>query len=191
MEKNYESELAAQQSYVFTYKWLNGAAFILFLLIGWNASVTAFFLLAMGQVAFNVVRWPHIKAELFKRQRVVAFKLQVDNLYIFSQHPYDQSVAATFKEAADMLKEVSNKQEVRVHMAIFQDVIIQTTWTDANGRRQNERTWRDKGSGSETWEQYVAFCETFVKIDNDLRKRQLHSNPASTAHVHQFIFNQQ
>lgn len=191
MEKNYEAELQAQQSYVSTYKGLNVAAFAVFALIGWNASATAFFILAMVQVLFNVVKWPRIKAELFKRQRVVAFKLQVDNLYIFSQHPYDQTVSATAKEAVEMLKAVGNKQEVRVHMAIFQDVIIQTEWHDQNGRKQSERTWRDKGSGSETWEQYVAFCETFVKIDNDLRKRQLHSNPASTAHVHQFIFNQQ
>jgi len=190
-ETNYEGELKAQQGYVFTYKAANAAAFAVFALIGWNASATAFFVLAMAQVVFNLFRWPKIAAELAKRQKVVAFKQQVENLYCFSQHPNDKDVDATAKDALETLKAVGNKQEVKVHRIIFADVCIYTDWIDANGRRVSERTWRPTGSGSETWEQYVEFCKMFVMADIDKRKRELRGKEVGTAHVDQYIFNQQ
>lgn len=190
-EVNYESELKAQQSYVFTYKAANVAAFAVFALIGWNASVTAFFILAMGQVVFNLLRWPKIAAELAKRQKTVAFKLQVDNLYIFSKHPNDRTVSATFKDAVEMLKSVGNKQEVKVHMVMFSDVCIYTAWIDTHGRQVNERTWRPVGSGSETWDEYTEFCRLFVMADIDKRKRELRGKEVGTEHTDKYIFNQQ
>jgi len=190
-EISYESELQAQQSYVFTYKAANVAAFAVFALIGWNTSATAFCIIAAGQVVFNLLRWPKIAAELAKRQKTVAFKQQIHNLYIFSQHPNDPAVSATFKEAVEMLQKVGNKQEVKVHKVVFQDVCIYTAWIDSNGRQVNERTWRPTGSGSETWEEYTEFCRLFVMADIDKRKRELRGKEVGTAHVDQYIFNQQ
>lgn len=190
-EVNYESELRSQQSYVFTYKAANVAAFAVFALIGWNANATAFFILAMGQVVFNLLRWPKIAAELAKRQKTVAFKQQIHNLYIFSKHPNDPTVSATFKDAVEMLKTVGNKQEVKVHKVVFQDVCIYTAWTDANSRQVNERAWRPTGSGSETWDEYTEFCRLFVMADIDKRKRELRGKEVGTEHTDKYIFNQQ
>lgn len=191
-ERKFEHELRAQGTLVLLWRAGNfGAAFI-FLMIGWNGHGAVMLFALVIQSVFNLIKWPPIKAELVQRRRVIAFKQQIDNLYIFSESPDgdDDLVASTFNETVAMLKNVGNEHEVRVHMAIFQDVAVFTSYTDANGRTHSERTWRDSGSATETWEQYTEWRERFYREDRDKRLRQLRTDSRGFEWVNKHYFKQ-
>lgn len=193
MKQDIQTELAAQESLVFVWKAGHVAAIVLFALIGWNGHPNVMLALFICQGFFHLVKWPPIRDELARRRKIVAFKQQVENLYVFSLSPDggDKTVAQTFEDTLAILQESGNQHEVRVHMAVFQDVLIFTAYFDSQGRRQNERSWREKGSATESWEEYQAWCEQFYREDRDKRLRQLRTDNSGFEWVNQHYFDQE
>jgi len=206
----YQDELLAQESVVFIWKAGNVAAAFLALLIGWNGHGAIMLLMFVIQWAYNAKKWPPIAEELERRKKVVAFRQQIENLYVFSSGQVppgeDTTAAEAFRNTLHWLKESGNEHEVRVHLILYQDVTVFTSYYDKDGRLQSERTWRDKTSArnasgetgkvpyypaSETWEQYLAWREIFVLEDREKRLRQLRSDSRGFEWVNQHYFNQQ
>lgn len=205
-----EDELQAQETVVFVWKAVNVAAAAFALLIGWNGH--GFFMLAMIAIqwAYNASKWPPIAEELERRRKIVAFRQQIENLYVFSSGRTeipgdDPTAAAAFKQALEWLKLSGNEHEVRVHLILFRDVSVFTSYFDKDGRLHSERTWRDKISvknatgepgkvayypASETWEQYVNWREVFILEDREKRLRMLRNDNRGFEWVNQHYFNQ-
>ena len=191
MQSNYDTELAAQETLVFTWKAGNYAALALWLILGFcGHTKTMLFLLTCQGFAY-LYFWPPMRAELARRAKIVAFKQQTANLYVFSRYPEDETIARTFQEAVAFLAETGNKHEVRVNMMLFQDVQVITAWHDAAGRRQSNTAWRLPGSTFETWEEYQAACEVFQKEDSDKRIRDFRKDGKGADWVNRHIFNQE
>lgn len=193
MKQDFQTELQAQESLVFIYKAGHVAAAILFALIGWNGHPNVMFFLFVIQGFVHLVKWPPIREELARRQKIVAFKQQVENLYVFSVSADgdDRSVAQTFEDTLALLQASGNQHEVRVNMAIFQDVLIFTAWFDAQGRRHDERSWRDKGAATQTFEEYQEWCGQYYAEDREKRLRNLRSDNQGFEWVNEHYFGQE
>lgn len=126
------------------------------------------------------------------RLKRIAFTTQIENLYVYSINPDHEKDNATakFKEVVAYLKEVGNVHEVRVHLLIYRDVKVFTWWWDTAGRLQKKDEFRDKGSASETWEQYQEFCQKFEQNDRENRLRDIRKDNAGFDWVNTNIFNQ-
>ena len=211
MEKlTYQDELRAQESVVFVWRAANVGAAFLALLIGWNGHGFFMLLMFVIQWAYNAKKWPPMAEELERRRKIVAFRQQIENLYVFSsgrtETPGDDpTAAAAFKQALEWLKLSGNEHEVRVHLILFRDVTVFTSYFDKDGRLHSERTWRDKISAknasgetgkvayypaSESWEQYVNWRENFILEDREKRLRMLRSDNRGFEWVNEHYFNQ-
>jgi len=187
---NYETELQAQSTYRLLFVSGNFLYFLLFAVIGINGhEVVA--LLAFAVQAFYFLRtWPPKLREFRERLKVIAFKQQVHNLYVFSLEPEDDTVVARFREAVEFLKQVENEHGVTVYLVIFHDACIFSARWKSDGKLHEERRWREEGSTFETWEEFEAFVERFILEDNDKRLRQLRSDDQGRAWVDGNIFGQ-
>lgn len=187
-----QKERDIQSSYWFTYKCANAAAVLFVLIAVWNGhDVFGFFAIA-GIIGFNAWRVPVLLEKFATRMKHVVFLTQVENLYVFSEFADqpDETVIDTFKQTVELLKQVGNKHEVRVHAIIFGDVSRFTWWWDASGKLQKTSTPRDKMSSAETWEQYVAACEAFRLADRDERLRQLRKDGTAFDWVNEHVMGQ-
>lgn len=199
MKQNIQTELEAQQSAVFLWKAYNVAALILWLTIGYCGHVLVM-LAAIAIQGLNwLAKWGPMRDALLNRQKVVLLKQQTDNLYVFSEHPKDDTVAATFEKTIQLLRQSGNEHGVKVHMAVFGDVKVFTKWwkvkanQDTNEKTitlESETTWREKGSSFESWEQYREWCAMFQLTDRDDRLRELRKGKEGTAWVHENVFGQ-
>ena len=191
MNRNFEDELKAQEELVFLWKWGNAGAALLFLLIAvCGGQILVSMVLFTLQGLNHLFRWPPVRDEMERRKKLVAFKQQFENLYIFSQYPEDQEVMHTFQKALDLLKESGNQHEVRVHANIFGDPAIFTYWYGTDGRLNKERTMKEKGFVGQTWEQYLEWCDKFEVEDREKRRVQLRKDSEGFEWNNQFIYNQ-
>ena len=191
-ERKFEDEVRSQETLILLWRVGNVGFSVIFLTIGWNGHGAIMLFALVAQGLFNLIRLPPIKAELIRRRRIIAFKQQIENLYVFSESEFgdDDLIAQTFNDTVEMIRLSGNRHEVRIHMAIFQDVAVFTAWIDANGRRHDERTWREKGSASETWQQYLTWVDQFVLDDRDKRLRALRSDAKGFEWVNKYYFKQ-
>lgn len=201
----FDDELRAQESVVFIWRAGHVAAAALALLIGYNGHGFVMLLMLVCQGIVNLVKWPPIRDELIRRQKIVAFRQQIENIYVFNQSEFegdDNSVAQTFNDTLEWLRLSSNQHEVRVHMALFRDVVVFTSYYDAAGRRHDERTWREKSNkktpdgipfypASETWDQFIDWRTNFVLEDRDKRLRQLRTDNRGFDWVNENYFRQE
>lgn len=191
MKQDFQTELMAQQSAVFTYRALHVAAGIMWLLIGWNGHGLVMLAAFTIQGFVHLMKWPVIRDELERRKKIVAFKTQIENLYVFSIGPeHDPVIAKTFEDTLEMLRQSGNEHEVRVHLALFRDVAVFTSYFDTNGRRHDDRSWREAGAASETWEEYEFWRDEFYRADRDKRLRQLRTDQRGFEWVNRHYFNQ-
>lgn len=193
MSKDFQKELQAQENLVFIWKALNLVVAVVALLIGYNGHPFIMMIIFVAQGIHHLIRWPAVRDELQRRQKYVAIKIQIRNLYVFTETTRDghETVAQAFERALEMLKETGNPHEVRVHMAMFRDVYVFTSYYDTAGRRHNERKERPAGSATETWEQYLQWCDQFYKDDTDKRLRQLRKDNEGFEWVNKNYFNQE
>lgn len=192
MNKAVKEEQKVQASFWFVYRVANFFAFLFWVIVLSNDH-TFIGLLGIGlQLIFNFVRVPILQAKFDERLKVVAFKTQIENLYVYSLYPEqsDDTVAATFYRTIDLLKQSGNKHEVRVHLVMYQDVKIFTWFYDHSGKLVKTGTWREKGSATETWEEYQFFIEEFERKDRDERLRQLRKDGAGFDWVNENLFYQ-
>lgn len=192
MNKFIEAEEKAQADYWFTYKAGNFAVFLFLLVALYNDHEIVTFFGLCAQVVINLVKYPKIVSKFEKRLKAVVFKTQVENLYVFTlyEDQPDDTVSATFYRTIELLKEVGNKHEVRVHMVIFQDVQTFTWFVDRSGKLVKNNTWREKGSATETWEQYQEFVAKYEADETDKRLRELRKDGAGFDWVNENIFGQ-
>ena len=189
-KKNYQTEQSAQATYWLLFKFGNLLYFILAAAIGLNGSAAIGVCSIVLQVAFNVAFVPKKLAEFYERLRVVAFKQQVMNLYVFSNHPNDNDVLQRFEEAFTFLKKVGNKHGVTVYMVIFHDACIFSSRWKSNGQRHDERKWRDAGSTYESWADYLSFCQAFQLKDNEERVKALRADDKGRDWVNELVYGQ-
>jgi hypothetical protein len=145
-----------------------------------------------GLIGFNAWRVPKL-IELFdERLKVVIFKTQVENLYVYSLYKGqgNDPVVETFKRTVDFLKVVENKHEVRVHLLLFQDVNTFTWFWDLSGKLVKTSKPRELLSSAETWEEFQQFVVEFEVRDRDERLRQLRKDGSGFDWVNENIFHQ-
>lgn len=192
MNKIIEQEIGIQNEYLFTYKAINAAVFGVVILFAANGHDVIALTIIFAQIAFNAVRVPVIIAKFDERIKHLTFKTQIENIYVFSlsdDHP-DDTVADTFAETINYLKQTGNKHEPRVHMIMFRDVTIFTAYVDANGRIIRSHKPRDPLSSCESWDQYMDSIEQFRIVDRDERLRQLRKDNAGFEWVNENLFGQ-
>ena len=160
MKQDLQTELVAQETLVFVWRTGNFFFALLAFIFGWNGHEFVMLVMFIFQAIYNLKNWPAIREELNHRREMVAFKQQIENLYVFSQRPNstDPTVAATFERTLEMLRLSGNEHEVRVHMVMFRDVVILTSWYDRQGRRHDEKKWRETGARFQSWDEYVQDC---------------------------------
>lgn len=185
-----EKELKDQESLLFA---LNGMSAIVAgvgLLIMNAGHIVPGFVLIAAVAIYNAVKRPGIMAELEYRQKMVLWRDMIDNVYVFSLSPLgDSSVSKTFEDALKWLEKSGNPHKVTVHKILFRDVIVFSSWIE-NGKRVDNRAWRDKGAASETWEQYIAYCEEFRRNCDENRLRKLRGNEAANQWTDEYFFRQ-
>lgn len=192
MNAQIEKEKGEQASYWFLYKGGNiFAALFLVMLIG-NENYFIGLLGFLLQAIFNFIRVPLLINKFEQRLKVVAFKTQIENIYVFSRFAdqNDDTVAEAFYRAVDLLKSSGNVHEVRVHLALFRDVKVFTWFYDQSGKLVKTNVWREAGSSFESWEDYLVFCEKFEKEDRDIRLRQIRKDNAGFDWVNENLFYQ-
>lgn len=192
MNKQIEKEQKEQGSFWFIYKAGNFfVALFFFICISTDHSVIGGLGLIL-QTIFNFVRVPVLIAKFEDRIKVIAFKTQIENIYVFSISPDQEEdrVVDTFKRTVELLRQSGNNHEVRVHLAMFGDVNIFTWFYDRNGRLIKNQDWRPEGSSNESWEDYLAFIERFEREDRDKRLRQLRKDNVGFDWVNENVFNQ-
>lgn len=192
MNLQIERELKEQGSFWFTFKAANAFfALFMFILIGNEHTVVGFLGLSL-QVIFLFIRIPVLIEKFDERLKVITFKTQIENLYVFSRYEGqdDDTVADAFYRTVEFLRLSGNKHEVRVHLALFRDVKTFTWFYDSSGKLVKANDWREPGSSNETWEEYLEFIENFEKEDRDKRLRQLRKDNAGFDWVNENLFNQ-
>jgi hypothetical protein len=144
------------------------------------------------QTIFNFVRVPVLIAKFEDRLKIIAFKTQIENIYVFSLSPdqEEDKIVEAFKKTVDLLRQSGNVHEVRVHLAMFGDVNIFTWFYDRSGRLIKNQVWRAEGSASESWEEYLLFTERFEREDREVRLRQLRKDNTGFDWVNENVFNQ-
>jgi len=144
------------------------------------------------QTIFNFVRVPVLIAKFEDRLKIIAFKTQIENIYVFSLSPdqEEDKIVEAFKKTVDLLRQSGNVHEVRVHLAMFGDVNIFTWFYDRSGRLIKNQVWRAEGSASESWEEYILFTERFEREDREVRLRQLRKDNTGFDWVNENVFNQ-
>ena len=193
MKQTIADEQQAQKNLIFTYQAIHLCVIAVALLVGFNGHEFLMLLIFTGQFVFHFLYWPPMYERMQERLRLIAFKQQLHNIYVFSKSEgtNDNSVRYAFDYALQTLQSAGNTHGVRVHMAIFQDVVVFTGYIDAAGRIRVEKTWRETGSAVETWQQYTEFCAKFIAEDKEKRLRALRSDNAGASWVDEHIFEQQ
>ncbi len=187
---NYETELQAQSTYKLLFVSANFFYFLLFAIIGINGHELIALAAFTAQAFYFLRTWPKKLKEFKERLKVIAFKQQVHNLYVYSLEPGDDTVVQRFWEALDFLKFVGNEHGVTVYLIIFRDACIFSARWKSDGKLHEERRWREEGSTFETWDEFRAFVEQFIREDNDRRLRQLRADDEGREWVNANIFGQ-
>lgn len=192
MNVHVERELKEQGSFWFTFKAANGFVALFFFILIANEHNAIGFLGLFLQVIFLFVRVPLLTEKFADRLKVITFKTQIENLYVFSRYEGqdDDTVADAFYRTVELLRLSGNKHEVRVHLVLFRDVKTFTWFYDSSGKLVKTNDWREPGSSNETWEEYQLFIEKFEKEDRDKRLRQLRKDNAGFDWVNENIFQQ-
>ena len=189
--EKFDAELAAQKERLWLFKMSNGIFAVVLFFILFNGHPFPS-LLGLAILAANVGRrGGRLLDEFEERKAAVAFKAQVENIYVFSERGTSDAWArAQFEFALANLRDYGNENEVRVHLAMFRDVCVFTSYWNMKGVRVNDRSWRDKGAGAETWEEYLKFQADFRAKEDDRRKRELRGDNTGREWVDAHVFGQ-
>ena len=187
--KNINHEIQAQQTW-----WSNfriGAILyaIVPFLAGYNGHpYVCLFLLIAGIIGFWL--WAEVVlAEFEYRKEAIKYKQQVENLYICSTWPGDDTVGAVFLETLNKLVEHKNPHEVRVYQLIYGRPVIRVTFINKEGKRIDQQIPRLGIVAGESWEEFCSFSETFRTEQTDKRRRELEASPAWEWNE-QFVYHQ-
>lgn len=192
MNTQIKTEEQAQNEFWFLYKAANGFVALFFLIAILNNHTVVGFLGLVVQGLFNFVRVPLLIAKFEDRIKKVAFKTQIENLYVCSISPdqEEDQVVQTFKRTVELLGQSGNVHEVRVHLLIYRDTKVFTWFFDRSGRLVKTDSWRNEGSTFESWEEYLQFVEEFKRTDRDKRLRELRKDNAGFDWVNENLFYQ-
>lgn len=192
MNRYVETEKKVQADFWFNFQLVNFFVGGALLICAFNNAIGVALVGGLVQILACLSSVPKIVQKFAERLKIVTFKTQVENLYVFTRHEDqpDDTVAATFYRTVDLLKEVGNKHEVRVHLILFRDVQIFTWFVDHSGKLVKKNTWRPTGSANETWDEYQDFIYNFEAQDRDERLRQLRKDAAGFDWVNENLFDQ-
>lgn len=192
MNAQIEREQNEQSSFWFLFKSGNFFVALFFFILIANENTVIGFLGLTLQTIFLFIRVPVLIEKFGERLKIVTFKTQIENLYVFSRYEgqEDDTVTDTFRRTVELLRQSGNRHEVRVHLILFQDVKIFTWFVDSSGKVIKSDVWREPGSSNETWEEYLEAIEKFEKEDRDKRLRQLRKDNAGFDWVNENLFQQ-
>lgn len=192
MNKYIEAEQKAQAGFWFTYAIGNVFAGLFWVILMGNGNLLLGLFGVVIQIVFNSIVYPKYEAKFEERTKDVAFRTQIENLYVFTRFEGqpDDTVADTFYRTVEALRASENKHAVKVHLVIFQDVQTFTWFVDRSGKIVKNQSWRETGSATEDWEEYLDFIYRFEREDRDVRLRELRKDTAGFDWVNENIFKQ-
>jgi len=176
--KNINDEIQAQETW-----WSNfriGA--FLYTIVPFSAGYNGHPYICLALIIAGIIgfwTWAEIVlAEFEYRKEAIRYKRQVENLYICSSWPGDDTVGAVFVETLNKLVEHKNPHEVRVYQMIYRRPVVRVTFVNKEGNRIDQQIPRPGIVAGETWEQFCEFSESFRTEQTDKRRRELEAAPA-------------
>jgi hypothetical protein len=187
--KNINDEIAHQDSFWFYFKAGCILYFLIPLLIGYNGhGGIAGVLLIVGAVSAWIIAEKAL-IEFAERLKAIKYKRQIENLYVVSAWPGDDTASASFMETLYNLRDYGNTHEVRVYLLMYQRPVIRWSFWNKDGKMVNNQIEREGIVVNETWEEFCQKAEQFRIEQNDKRRRELEAAPAWEWNE-QFVYGQ-
>lgn len=172
----FSNAIITEQKAQAKYRW-NTVGLVLFIIVGSAIVLGSTAAIAIGVIAtlVAIVHNRQMDKVFGDRLIAIAFRYQVQNLYVWSISPDDKEVIKRWRNAMKLLADNQNQQKVTVYAHLFACPHYYVGTVDKNGNWKEETKADESYVEGESFEDFETRCRVFRLFDMQKRKTQLMS----------------